>query len=120
MPIAISKHPPMTPSRPCRYCLSLQGGSVFADFDVDLNELVFLIRISFDGYGCCKPEDAARTMNIEDSSNFIGWLESNNLDHDGASAALTKYFDANSDIIWRDALLDHALLDPDTAHDAKH
>ena len=110
MPIAISKHPPMTPSRPCRYCLSLQGGSVFADFDVDLNELVFLVRISFDGYGCCKPEDAARTMNIEDSSNFIGWLESNNLDHDGASAALTKYFDANSDIIWRDALLDLSLI----------
>jgi hypothetical protein len=40
------------PSRPCRICFSLQGGAVFADFDVDADERLYLVRISFDGYGC--------------------------------------------------------------------
>jgi hypothetical protein len=28
----IALYPPMVPTRPCLFCLSLQGGSVFADF----------------------------------------------------------------------------------------
>src|SRR5688572_11413990 len=44
---------PTMPTRPCRFCFSLRGGSVFADFDVDDEGRVFLRRISFDGYGCC-------------------------------------------------------------------
>jgi hypothetical protein len=36
-------------TRPCRVALSLNGGAVFADFDVDAStDEVFLVRISFD------------------------------------------------------------------------
>jgi hypothetical protein len=48
----IALYPPMLPTRPCRFCLSLQGASVFADFDVDADGRVFAVRVSFDGYGC--------------------------------------------------------------------
>src|SRR5579871_6352723 len=34
MSITVQLYPVM-PSRPCSFCLSLQGGSVFADFDKD-------------------------------------------------------------------------------------
>jgi hypothetical protein len=59
------------PSRPCRVCLSLQGGSVFADFDVDRDGRLYLVRISFDGYDCCRaPADVGR-MRHEDSSLLL-------------------------------------------------
>ena len=35
MRINAETYPPMLPTRPCRFCLSLQHDSVFADFDVD-------------------------------------------------------------------------------------
>lgn len=53
MPISIQISPPM-PTRPCRFCLSFQGDSVFADFDIDETRQMFLLRISFDGYGRCR------------------------------------------------------------------
>ncbi len=40
-------------TRACNYCFSLQGGNVFADFNIDNNQCLYLVRISFDGYGCC-------------------------------------------------------------------
>ena len=109
----------MTPTRPCRYCLSLQDGSGFADFDVDTNDQLFLVRISFDGFGCCRISDSTRTMSIEDSTRLIRWLESDDLSNDAVTAILTQYFEANSDIIWRDALVTHGLLESDTDHDPK-
>jgi hypothetical protein len=39
----IALYPPM-PTRPCRFCLSLQGDSVFADFEVDPDGRVFAVR----------------------------------------------------------------------------
>jgi hypothetical protein len=99
----------MVPTRPCRYCLSLQSDSVFADFEVDDEGRIYLLRISFDGYGCCTT-DAARRMSQEDSCNLIKWMESDDVDHDGIRAVLLNYFRENSDLIWEDALLDHHLL----------
>lgn len=41
----------MPESRPCDYCFSLLDGSVFVDFEIK-DALSYLVRISFDGYGC--------------------------------------------------------------------
>ncbi|KAI9134500.1 hypothetical protein [Acaryochloris sp. CCMEE 5410] len=106
----IRKYTPMTPTRPCQYCLSLQQGSVFADFDIDDNGYVFLVRISFDGYGCCGIEDETRKMDAESSQKMIEWVESNNVSQDAMRAVLKKYFNENKDVIWEDALADYALL----------
>ncbi len=45
------------PTRPCQYCLAMQNDSVFADFGVDEKGCLYLLRISYDGYGCCEPEE---------------------------------------------------------------
>ncbi len=91
---------------------------MFADFDVDDGGHVFLVRISFDGYGCCRIDGAKRKMNLGDSCKLIEWVESDNINHDGMIAILVKYFKENKDIIWEDALAHHGLLStgvtPDT------
>lgn len=108
MAIEIDIYPTM-PTRPCRYCLSLQGGSVFADFDVD-GDKAYLVRISFDGYGCCHLDDSNRKMSLEDSHRFIQMIESKNIIQDEMSAILARYFQDNTDAIWEDALAEHDLL----------
>jgi hypothetical protein len=105
----VSKYWPMVPTRPCRYCLSLQRDSVFADFEVDDEGRIYLVRISFDGYGCCRI-DEARRMSYEESCNFMKWVESGDVDHDAMRSTLLKYFRENEDVIWKDALADHDLL----------
>ncbi|MFN0250466.1 MAG: hypothetical protein ACKV2T_26535 [Kofleriaceae bacterium] len=104
----VALYPPM-PSRPCHFCLSLQDGSVFADFDVDPDGRVFAVRVSFDGYGCCHaPVDVGR-MNAHDSEALLAMVKRGSLE---ASAAdiLRAYFQENGDVIWSDALADHDLI----------
>jgi hypothetical protein len=107
MPISIEVYPPMD-SRPCRFCLSLQEGSVFADFDIDDEERVFLQRISFDGYGCCDGE--FRKMSLEDSRILIEAVERGAVADPKIEVVLRTYFEENADVIWSDALADHELL----------
>ena len=106
MEIAI--FPPM-PTRPCRFCLSLQGDSVFADFNVDPDGRVYAVRVSFDCFGCCRaPADVGR-MNLHDSQLLLEMVERDEIDP-AAARALRRYFQENSAVFWRDALEYHALL----------
>jgi hypothetical protein len=105
----IALYPPMLPSRPCRFCLSLQGGSVFADFDVDPDGRVFAVRVSFDGYGCCEaPADVGR-MTVRDSETLVAMVQQGTV-HATAPQALQAYFQQNRDALWSDALTYHNLL----------
>lgn len=93
--------------RPCRFCLCLQGASVFADFDVD-DGLLYAVRVSFDGFGCCTtPADIAR-MTVQDSAALLGMVERGSLE--GAEAILRRYFRRVRDVVWEDALERHDLL----------
>lgn len=104
----IALYPPM-PTRPCRFCLSLQGGSVFADFDVDPDGRVFALRVSFDGYGCCDaPADVGR-MSATDSARLLAMAEAGCVTPDAAQI-LRTYFRANHTAFWDDALVHHRLL----------
>jgi hypothetical protein len=107
MPISIDIYPTM-PSRPCRFCLSLQGGNVFADFDVDDEGRAFLQRISFNGYGCCRGE--FKKMSIDDSRILLSAIERGTASGPKTEALLRAYFQENADVIWRDALTTHDLL----------
>jgi hypothetical protein len=100
--------PPMLPSRPCRFCLSLHGGSVFADFDVDDEGRVFAVRVSFDGYGCCEPAHA-RLMSQPDSEALLDMVQQGSIDP-AAGPILRAYFRENRHVFWNDALEDHGLL----------
>jgi hypothetical protein len=61
--------------RGSRFGLCLQGGSVFADFDVDKNSTIFAARVSFDGYGCCEcPSSKIGRMSQDDSRMLLDML----------------------------------------------
>ena len=98
------------PTRPCRFCLGLQDDSVFADFDVDDEGRVRLLRISFDGYGCCSAAGGFKKMSPEDSRLFVGAVDRGDVGDRKIEAALRTYFRENSEAIWSDALTDHELL----------
>jgi hypothetical protein len=103
---------PVMSTRPCKLCLSLQDGSVFADFDADDQGHLYLVRISFDGYGCCYPDwgDVAVKLQIEDSRKLAAHTAEGVLDDPKLAGILRSYFAACGEAIWFDALRDHELI----------
>lgn len=97
-------------SRPCRFSLCLQGGSVFADFDVDDHDQVVLCRISFDGFGCCQAPDTIQKMNREDSRTLIDAVDRKVVENPLIVVVLRTYIHEIKDLIWEDALAQHGLL----------
>ena len=112
MNLEASVYPPMLPTRPCAFCLSLRGGSVFADFGVDHRGRAYLVRISFDGYGCCQPGWRTRLgrMSKSDTELLLAAVESDEVDTPAIARILRTYFSQNRDLLWPDALADHELL----------
>lgn len=105
----IRKFEPM-PTRPCKYCLALQEDSVFADFEVSSAGSIYLVRISFDGYGCCEPKASIGKMDFLSSEKLIACIESNRLQSTEAREALSNYFRVNKSFLWEEALIDHELI----------
>jgi hypothetical protein len=101
---------PVMPSRPCSFCLCLQGGSVFADFDTDAAGIVSLSRISFDGYGCCTPKTPVSKMSACDSRLLLEAIADGGLGDARVEELLQRYFRENKDLIWSDSLAAHDLL----------
>ena len=100
-----------TNTRPCRVALSLNLGSVFADFDVDATTgNVFLVRISFDGYGCCEAPTEIGRMTEEDSMALLEMAERSAIDAAALEPILRRYFRANERLLWSDALREHDLV----------
>ncbi len=110
MPVEISKYVWTTPTRPCHFCLCLQGGSVFADFNIDSDGRVYLVRISFDGYGCCATEGKVARMPLDESHTLVKLVNTDDVNRDEIREILYRYFDQNQNVIWQDALVEHELL----------
>jgi hypothetical protein len=110
IPMEISKYVWTTATRPCRFCLCLHGGSVFADFNIDSDGRVYLVRISFDGYGCCATEGKVVRMSLHDSQTLVKLVDTDDLNRDEIPEILYRYFNQNQNVIWQDALLEHQLL----------
>jgi hypothetical protein len=108
MSIVVQTYPVM-PNRPCSFCLCFQGGSVFADFDMDDAGIVSLRRISFDGYGCCHVDSAIR-MSSGDSRLLLDAIAHGELESVQVEEVLRRYFEASKDVIWSDALAEHDLI----------
>ncbi len=106
----ISKYIWTTSTRPCRFCLCLQDGSVFADFNIDSDGRVYLVRISFDGYGCCATEDKVARMPLDESQTLVKLVDTDDVNRDKIREILYRYFDQNQNVIWLDALVEHQLL----------
>lgn len=108
MGIAIAVTPVM-PTRPCSFCLCLQEGSVFADFDLDGEGVVSLRRISFDGFGCCYPA-AAAVMSREDSRELREAVAGDWVSEPRVGEVLRRFFGQAQGVLWKDALEEHGLL----------
>jgi hypothetical protein len=99
-------------TRPCKYCLSLQDDAVFADFDLSKSGCIFLVRISFDGYGCCYPDTkiGITEMSEAESSLFIESVEASNIYRPELSKVLSSYFFKNRESLWKQAFVAHGLI----------
>ena len=93
---AISRHRWEGSSRPCTYSLAL-GDVAFADFSVDDEGRLVVVRISFDGYGCCDPDALTiEPMDADDSLDLIARLDSDEqLETDHVRGLLRNYFEAH-------------------------
>jgi hypothetical protein len=102
----------MFPTRPCQYCFSLQGGSVFADFDVDRDGCLCLVRISFDGYGCCDPAPGSgmRKIDRKSSRSVIDAIGKGDVNTAEVAEILRTCFRENKAALWEDALTQHGLI----------
>jgi hypothetical protein len=108
--VEISKYHWATGTRPCSFCLCLEGGSVFADFDVDTVGRAYLVRISFDGYGCCATDGKVTRLPLDESHTLVKLIDTDHVNCDEVRDILYRYFDQNKNVIWREALEEHALL----------
>ena len=100
------------PTRPCEFCLALQGDSVFADFNLDESNRIYLVRISFDGHGCCYPSWEGQPLKIEvgASQKLLKAMNENNVATDEVAQILSSYFTHCGKAIWTDALHAHKLI----------
>jgi len=100
---------PVIPTRPCSFCLCLQGGSVFADFDTDADGVVSLRRISFDGYGCYEAGDSITRMSPDNSRLLVEAISRGALESVHVEEVLRRYFRETKDVVWCDALEEYDL-----------
>ena len=126
----------MAATRPSDFYLTFYDACVFADFQrVNEGRQVQLLRISFDGYGCCDSSRNDRPfslMDAESSGQFLATLENyrHNVENhhpqtasnpsdaitsvrerENILAILRKYFAENlANGLWQDALDQYSLL----------
>lgn len=112
MQLGIRSHTWPAGTRPCSFTLALADDSVFADFDVDSDGLVSLLRVSFDGHGAWRPAHDQRTttMDVPDAAALQRAREEGALNCDEVRMVLRRYFHANKALIWSDALEQYGLL----------
>ena len=98
-------------SRPCDFMVSWdKGGCIFADFK-KAGKSCKLVRISFDGYGCCNCEGGVGLMEPEDARQLMGWANSKTIgDGEACGRILARYVTQNKEALWADALEEYNLL----------
>jgi hypothetical protein len=100
----------MPTSRMAHYYLGWYGGSVFIDFNNDENGLVKLVRISFDGYGCCNIKDAVKSINSNDSKKFKEMVTGNCIRQTELYKIISGTLRDNESLLWNDALIEYGLI----------
>lgn len=98
----------MPPTRPAGYYLCYLDGCVFMDFNKNQTNQIQLVRISFDGYGCCNVQNAT-PMDSNDAKAFTAMMKAQTLDQSLLLTIIKKTIAANKDLIWEDALAKYGL-----------
>ena len=101
----------MPETRKADVYLGCLDGSVFFDFNISKDNFISLVRISFDGYGCCNLEDSAASLNAADSHEFLKEIDKENVHQETICRLVKKIIQINEDLIWKDALEEYGLLE---------
>lgn len=105
----------MPESRKADYYLGCLDSSVFIDFNRIVNQ-ISLVRISFDGYGCCNLDKKAELLNKEESALFIKELDKESLNQEVITVLVKKAIEINAEHIWNDALEEYELIEKNEKH----
>ncbi|MDT3367573.1 MAG: hypothetical protein LIR40_02875 [Bacteroidota bacterium] len=105
----------MPKSRLADYYIGCHDSSVFIDFNNCEDDKICLVRISFDGYGCCNLGDNAIPLNKEDSAIFKKILQNQMvnqsiMDQHTIEKTIKKVISLNESLIWADALEEYQLI----------
>jgi len=100
----------MPKTRQADFYLGCLDSSVFIDFNRLENDQISLVRISFDGYGCCNLDEKAKLLNKEDSELFIDELTKDPMDQKTITTLVKRAVKINEDHIWNDALEEYELI----------
>lgn len=101
----------MPDSRKADFYLGCLHSSVFMDFNLTSENLISLIRVSFDGYGCCNITDTKNLLNFDLSEKFIEEISKDELDQIKLTPLVKEIIKINQEYIWTDALEEYNLLD---------
>ena len=100
----------MPESRKADFYLGCLDGSVFLDFNYSNENLIYLRRISFDGYGCCNIDNNAICLNYQLSKDFLEEISNDNLNQEKITKIVLELIRLNKDNIWGDALEEYKLI----------
>lgn len=100
----------MPSSRPADYYLCFNDGCVFIDYNNCGFNKIRLIRISFDGYGCCELNNLTEPMTEEESTLFKHIIQNNIPDQAELRTLVKSDLHRNIELHWQDALEEHRLL----------
>merc|ERR1712176_383381 len=102
-------HGPEDVFRECNFQLCT-GDCIYADFFADDDSAVKLLRISFDGYGCCDCTNV-NMMDENDAKELLAWVNARRIsDQDRCDKIMARYCTQNKEVIWEDALKEYELF----------
>jgi len=101
----------MPQTRKADYYLGCLDSSVFMDFNYSKDNRISLVRISFDGYGCCNVEEQAKPLNHQDSQKFIKEIRKEKLNQEATEILVKEAIRINQAHIWTDALKEYRLIE---------
>lgn len=103
----------MPDSRRANFHLGSLDSAVFIDFILSDENLIYLSRISFNGYGCCNLINATNYLNRELSNQFIEEMSNKQLNQVKLARIVKELLTINKKHIWIDVINNYNLIDND-------
>ncbi len=101
----------MPVTRKADYYLGCFDGSVFIDFNRSDDNGIYLVRISFDGYGCCNINEIAGYLSNDDSKAFINEMEKKEMNQETLTRLIKELITINKDHIWMDVIEEYGFIE---------
>lgn len=98
-------------TRKADYCLGCLDSSVFIDLDRAKDNYISLVRISFDGYGCCELDNSAENLNLIDSAEFIEEIQKDKLNQEVIAKLVREIIRINKNQICTDAIIEYKMIE---------